>query len=278
LLLSISKDEIPFVVMGKYSSYRNSSFHFNKRARKRRSLTAGFLISSLLALTCLLLFTKFWRQKPGEGDLSANDSVAELVSTTGVVLKAKLGRTEWHPISLGARLMQGDLIKTDQFANALVRYANGTVVSIKEKSVFTVGNTGNDALDSAVRSKKDVDQPSDSPESGERSSSPNAAKPEEETPAPNRAKTTDIRPFMKLERIIAFGRSLELVGTVEAGSRLVVNGEIVDIDGEGAFKHFTKPFPASAEKARLVMKVKDLAGRTRSETIIYDFNPHGRNE
>jgi len=175
LQLSKSRAEISFVVMDTFSSYRNSSLRCAKRARKLRFLTAGLLIISVAALSCLLFFTKSWRSKLKAVELSAKDPVAELVSTTGVVLRG-----------------------------------------------------------------------------------------------------SDNRHFMELERIIAFGRSLELIGTVEAGSRLVVNDEIVDISGDGSFKHFTKPFPVSAKKALLVMKVMDLAGRTRTETIAYEFNPRGR--
>ena len=63
-----------------------------------------------------------------------------------------------------------------------------------------------------------------------------------------------------------------MVGNVEAGSRLSVNNEIVDVTGDGSFKHFTNPFPLSEQKARLVMMVTDLAGRTCVVEAVHDFN------
>jgi hypothetical protein len=261
--------------METFSSYRNSSLRFAKRARRRRFITAGLLIILIAASAYLLFFPKFWRSEPNEVKLSTKNPVAELVSATGVVLMEKPGRKAWHPVSLGARLTDGDLIKTDQFANALVRYANGTTVSIKEKTIFTVGSVGNNGNDASVP-PQDTDQssspskPEDQLLSGSEAGSGNGIK------TSNQEKNAHIHPFMKLERIVAFGRSLELVGTVETGSRLVINDEVVDISGDGSFKHFTKPFPVSAQKVRLVMKITDLADRTRAETVAYDFDPHGR--
>jgi hypothetical protein len=276
-LLQLSKSivEMSFVAMDTFGSYRISSIFTPKRSRKRRFFAAGLLIVAVAALSCLLFFTESWRSKLKEVELSAKDPVAELVSMTGVVLTGKPGWTEWRQVSQGARLMEGDLIKTDQFANALVRYADGTTVSIKEKTIFTVRNDGNGIMDvSAPPQEADHSSNPSGPE--EQSQAGSAGEPENGIPASNQANNRDNRPFMKLERIIAFGRSLELIGVVEAGSHLIVNDEIVEIGGDGAFKHFTKPFPVSAQKVRLIMKVSDLAGRTRAETVDYDFNPHRR--
>jgi hypothetical protein len=57
-----------------------------------------------------------------------------------------------------------------------------------------------------------------------------------------------------------------------------VNSEIVDVAGDGSFKHFTNPFPVSARKVYLVMRVADLAGRTRIVTTTHDFGPQGGND
>jgi hypothetical protein len=81
----------------------------------------------------------------------------------------------------------------------------------------------------------------------------------------------DMRPFLELQKIIPFGRSLELVGRVEAGSKLVVNNEFIEVTGDGSFKHFTKLFPASSDRVRLVLKATDLAGRTQTLTAYHDF-------
>jgi len=82
-------------------------------------------------------------------------------------------------------------------------------------------------------------------------------------------------PFIELQQIIPFGRSLELIGRVEAGSSLAINDDIVEVSGEGFFKHFTKPFAASAQLVRLSLRVTDLAGSTRIYTATHDFRPHG---
>ena len=79
------------------------------------------------------------------------------------------------------------------------------------------------------------------------------------------------QPFLELQKIIPFGRSLELIGRVEAGSRLVVNDEFIEVSGDGSFKHFTKLFPISSERVRLVLRATDLAGRTRTLTAYHDF-------
>jgi hypothetical protein len=78
-------------------------------------------------------------------------------------------------------------------------------------------------------------------------------------------------PFLELQRIIPFGRSLELIGRVDPGSSLAINDETVEVTGDGSFKHFTKQFPPSAQKASLILKLTDLAGRTRVERAVHDF-------
>jgi hypothetical protein len=260
--------------MDTFSSYRDSSLRCTGRAGRRKLFNACLLISSVAVLSCLLFFARSWRSKWSESKLRAHNPVAELVSASGVVLKGDPGQPEWRPVSLGARLMEGDLIKTDSLANALVRYTNGTTVSIKEKTIFAVRRAGNGSEDRSIPLYGD-DPPSRASGVEEHSSAQSAIDADKGTPLSKKSKKSDNRPLMKLDRIVAFGRSLELTGTVEAGSQLCVNDEIVDIDGNGSFKHFTKAFPGSASRIRFVMKVTDLAGRTRSETVAYDFDPRG---
>jgi hypothetical protein len=80
-----------------------------------------------------------------------------------------------------------------------------------------------------------------------------------------------LQPFLELQKITPFGRSLEIVGRVEAGSRLAINNESVEVSGDGSFKHFTELFPASIDRVRLVLKATNLAGRTRTLTAHHDF-------
>jgi hypothetical protein len=84
-----------------------------------------------------------------------------------------------------------------------------------------------------------------------------------------------LKPFVELDQIIPFGRSLKLIGRMEAGSSLAVNNEVVEVTGDETFKHFTRSFPAPAHRVHCNLKVTDLAGRTRTWMATYDFSPHG---
>jgi hypothetical protein len=195
-------------------------------------------------------------------EAKTKDPVAELVSATGMVLTGKPGRAEWNEIAVGARLMEGDLIQTDKSGGATIRYSNGNTVTIQENTVLTVRNAGDGSMDIGVPAAEEA------PAVGGTEDKAAVA-------AFNEARANEPDPLIRLDRIVQFGRSLELVGNVGAGSRLIVNNEIVDVAGDGSFKHFTNPFPASVQKANLDMKVSDLAGRTRVFAAVHDFNPHG---
>jgi hypothetical protein len=155
----------------------------------------------------------------------------------------------------GAPVAEGGVIQTENRGDAAVRYFEGTAVSVP--------GAGNGPM--------------------EASAPPGA--PARETAAgrgaqwsgamPRHAPAGEPRPSIELRGIIPFGRSLELIGQVEAGSSLVVNDETVEVAWDGSFKHFTDPFPAAARNARLTLKVTDLAGRTRILTRTHDFGPEG---
>jgi hypothetical protein len=83
-------------------------------------------------------------------------------------------------------------------------------------------------------------------------------------------------PYLELQTIVPYGRILELIGRVEAGSNLMINNESVNVSGDGVFKHFTKQFPVSNGRVRLELVVKDLAGRTRTMMAFHDFKPDGK--
>ncbi len=87
----------------------------------------------------------------------------------------------------------------------------------------------------------------------------------------------EARPHLALHKIVQFGRTLELVGSAEAGSRLTVNNESIEVSGDGSFKHFTKPFTESGDRVRLEIKATDLAGRTRNLTAFHSFHSSGEN-
>jgi hypothetical protein len=92
----------------------------------------------------------------------------------------------------------------------------------------------------------------------------------------NSNKPEVLRPSLKLLRIIRFGRSLELAGEVETGSRLTVNDDPVEVTGDGSFKYFTKSFPLTMKKINLVLKVTNLVGKSSELIIPYNFSGQNR--
>jgi hypothetical protein len=80
-----------------------------------------------------------------------------------------------------------------------------------------------------------------------------------------------MRPHLEVQKIVPYGRSLEVIGRVEAGAKLRLNNERVEVTGDGMFRHFTKQFPISIDTALLELKATDLAGRTHTMTKLYTF-------
>ena len=252
----------------------DSSRHSAPKAWGGIFLVAGICVLSAAALVYLILRHSNNGPDVMRVEAKAMDPVAELVSATGMVLTGKPGLAEWNQIAVGARLMEGDLIQTDKSGGAGIRYSNGNTVTIQENTVLTVRSAGEGSMEISAPATEEIPPFADSGRK-RAASSPTAAEDRAAVAAFNEARAGELGPFIRLDRIVPFGRSLELVGKVEAGSRLSVNNESVDVIGDGSFKHFTNPFSASVEKANLVMKVTDLAGRTRVVAAIHDFNSHG---
>jgi hypothetical protein len=255
-------------------SLSESSRHSAKKAWNGIFLVAGICVLSAATLVCLILYRSNSGPDVTRVEAKAKDPVAELVSTTGMVLTGKPGQAEWNQIAAGARLMEGDLIQTDKSGGAVIRYSNGNTITIQANTVLTVRNAGDGSMEISVPSAEKTPPSSGSGREHE-FSAPTAVEDRAAVATFNKARAGERGPFIRLDRIVPFGRSLELVGKVEAGSRLSVNDEIVDVTGDGSFKHFTNPFSVSAEKANLVMKVTDLAGRTTVVAAIHDFNSRG---
>ena len=269
------------------------------KARKLRLITTGVLILLVLAVVSLYTFLSMRSAESPEPEpvvKQVQDSSVELISTNGIVMLRKPGWTEWKPVTAGARLMEGDSIQTDATGSASIRYPDGATLSFQENTLFTVQDVsdGKNAISALpVQAAQEITMPkavakqsegAAKPGEGAVKQSEGAAKPgegvakqsestERKEPAKNIFETT--LPTIVLERIIPFGRSLEIVGQVEPGTKLVVNGETVDVTGNGSFKHFTNPFPTSAGRIRLVLKATNLAGGSRILSTSYDFNPHG---
>jgi len=222
--------------------------------RNRKFLAVSLSILSGIALVSLAYFClRSPKTKPSEPQ-PAHSFMAELVTAKGVVLVRHPGKTEWRQVKSGAKLVEGDSVRTDIAGEAEIRYQSGTSVTIPDETVFTVRDAGANLME--------ISAPP-----GDVSFPPPLLAADEAT--------AGSRPWVELQQIIRFGMTLELIGRVEPGSRLVVNNRIVEVAGDGAFKHFTQPFPASAHVAQLRLKVTDLAGRSRVWTATHNFNPHG---
>jgi hypothetical protein len=234
--------------------------HWVKIRRNRKPLILGGSVLLGIVLFCLIacLILKDFRSKLPEPP--APEPIAELANAVGMVLVQNSGKSEWREVKAGAPLMEGDLLRTDNSGEAGIRYRSGTTISIPEQTVFTLRKMGENRIEISVPPEATGLPPLLL--AGENGISGTGAK-------------SGASRLMELQQIIPFGRSLELIGRVEAGSNLTVNDEIVEVAGDGSFKHFTKQFPASAHKARLDMKVTDLAGRVRIWTATHQFTPDG---
>ena len=220
----------------------------------RRAIIVILILSGVL-LACVAVYLKV-RASVRKSNPEIQ-SAAELVTSSGMVLvRAGGGREVWQEVKAGATLSEGDLVQTDSSGGALVRYSNGITVSIPEQTIFTVRNPSGNLIEITVPPQI---------EHAENSSQAAGVEKSEQT--------AGSQLFLQLHRIVAFGRYLELVGRVEAGTSLTVNDESVEVAGDGTFRHFTTPFPASVNNARLVLKGTDLAGYTRILTATYIFNP-----
>jgi hypothetical protein len=234
----------------------------SKKGWNPKILATGVLLLLGIAVFCLVTYFGINRSKEAKVQPAiqqAEAPSAELISATGMVLVRRPGWIQWQEVKAGAHLAEGDLIQTDHSGEAMIEYSSGTTISIQAKTIFTVQPSGNGQMEISA-------PPLDAPLADKASVAD----------VPHDANANESQPFIELRRIIPFGRSLELIGHVEAGSSLAVNDETIEVAGDGSFKHFTNPFPASAGNVNLVMKVTDLSGRTRVLTATHDFSPHSR--
>ena len=169
-------------------------------------------------------------------------------------------------------LAEGDLIQVGTSGKVQLEYSNGTTVVVPIGTVFSVRRADSGAGKGSVFiTSEEVNIVQDP-----RVSSSATTDPPERTSvrraAPEASPAAGSEPTLELKKIVRFGRSLELVGRVDPGGSLVVNGETVDIAADGSFKHFTKPFAGSARTVQLVLTAKDLSGRTRRAMVTQDFS------
>jgi hypothetical protein len=226
--------------------------------RKKKFFQAGVLVSSGAVLICLLTYFTLHGSNTELAQTPPPEPTAELVSSSGLILVQTPGKPGWREIISGESLFEGDLVRTDSSGGAVIRYKSGATVSITRNTVFTIYDRENNQMEIGVSPSAEGVTPLLL--AGERGSPATGAR--------------DL-PFIELDQIIQFGRSLELIGKIEAGSSLMVNQERVEVAGDGSFKHFTSPFPSWAGTVTLSLKVRDLAGRTHVWTANHNFRPHG---
>lgn len=68
---------------------------------------------------------------------------------------------------------------------------------------------------------------------------------------------------IKIDKILPFGHAFHVVGKTDPGVMIYINEEVVEVKGDGSFKHFTRPFIAKG-KQKLVIVGRDLTGLSKS--------------
>ncbi len=228
----------------------------------------GILLLSGIACVWWMPYFSSRHSKVKTVEQSVKASSAELVSAVGRVWVRRQHRADWRELRAGDPLVEGDLIQTVRGGSAYIKYADESTVSIPAQTVFSVRSSGD--------SQMDISAPPDFGNAESASSTFGAKHSGERAPKANLAAINAGReePHLELQRIIPFGRSLELVGKVDAGTSLAINDVTVDVEADGSFKHFTSPFPASRRKVLIVLRATNLAGRRRTLTATHDFDPH----
>jgi hypothetical protein len=202
--------------------------------------------------------------------------VAEIANVTGKVSVRLRSNTSWEKGKEGMKLFVGDLIQTGSSGVVQLKFLHGASVSVPSDTMFSIRHVEDKAgkgLPPLSLSSRPVTLAAE--KSAPAPAPVQEKKPLPDTPAkaaepikPAVPQTTALPlhdPTLELDRIIPFGRSLELVGRVDPGNQLSVNNEVVKVESDGSFKHFTKPFVNSGT-VQLVLKTTDLAGRVRIVT------------
>ncbi|MBI1746658.1 MAG: FecR domain-containing protein [Acidobacteria bacterium] len=73
---------------------------------------------------------------------------------------------------------------------------------------------------------------------------------------------------LKVNKIIPFGHYFQVVGKTDPGVMVYINDEVVEVKGDGSFKHFTRPYESTG-KHTLAVVGRDLSGLNKSlyETV-----------
>jgi len=198
---------------------------------------------------------------------STEAAVGCIVSAQGSVSLRRRNKAAWTYARSGMQLCEGDMLQTGGTGSITIRYSDAVVVSLPPDTVFSVDHNASTPAPQAAPRAAARREPAKPPLLAK---PPVSAEQPESMP---RASIPDREPALELERIIAFGRTLEVIGHVDPGSSVYINEESVDISGSGSFKHFTKPFPSGSTHVDLILRVVDLRGRVRTLYSSYSFGP-----
>jgi hypothetical protein len=214
--------------------------------------------------------------------------VAEIENVTGKVSVLLRSNTSWEIGNQGMKLFVGDLIQTGNSGFVQLRFLQGDSISLPSDTMFSIRHVEDRAdkglqplslsprrVSLAVEKSTPTPTPTPPPRPPpEKKLLPN---PPIKVAEPVRQPVSQAKPValpaptLELDRIVPFGRSLELVGRVDPGNQLLVNSELVRVENDGSFKHFTKPF-ATRGTVQLVLKTTDLVGRVRTITRTADIH------
>lgn len=245
-----------------------------EKTRMIRLVALGVVVVVLLGLVVYVGWIALWPARPVEAG-SGPDGVAEIEAASGSVSVRLRSQAAWERGRMGMKLNEGDLIQTGSSGAVQLRFLHGASVSVPADTMFSIRNVkerlGKDTSPISLSAKAvslPTSRPSQAPAPAEKPVSESSAKAGEPAPQGESAKAKTVvppEPTLELERIIPFGRSLQVVGRVDPGNKLSINGEIVGVASDGKFKHFTKPFTTQGT-VHLVLKTTDLAGRVRTVT------------
>jgi hypothetical protein len=224
----------------------------SSRPRKRRFIFVILLVLSGTALIGMTFYFNLPHSIAKPVNPYRRDAIGELLSASVTVLIRRVDSIDWQQAEPRMPLYEGDLLRTEKSSEALVHYSNGNTISTPAETIITLRTLVADGTE--TRGLVTANH-----------------KPSSSKPKTDGAGADEVRPSLDLQQIIQFGRSLELIGRVEPGSRLAVNDEMVEVAGDGSFKHFTNPLPAANRSVQLVMKATDLAGRSRTLTVVHEF-------
>ena len=190
---------------------------------------------------------------------AAARAVGRVSSVNGSVGLRRRDQAFWTAAASGISICDGDMVQTGGSGSLTIQYTDASTVTIPANTLLSIHHTAEPAMAETPAPRAEA--------------RPEAPKPQPATEQP-RAQDRNVeqsQPTLQLDRIIAFGRTLELIGCVDPGSAFYIDDESVEVSGSGTFKHFTKPFPSGKSPVKLTLRVVDLRGRVRVMNATHNF-------